>query len=626
MIPGLMLDAAGFDVPSATGDGGDASDGSDGADASDAVNCDGGAVCSGACTSLESDANHCGACGRACPAVTGGVPTCSAGVCGFACAAGFERVGAGCEIAAPRQIAPISGAIVASRSPRFSWSPVAGGDASILEICSDAMCAHVLATVESTTSMAASPRVLGPGLWFWRMRGRVGGVAGTRTSPIWEVSVGFEDRPTSATIGYTVDFNRDGLADFVAGAPSADSAVPGEAVVMLGVAGGLPVAGTILHSPRGSLSEFGASTAVGDVNGDGFSDVVMGFATRGATAFGLSVHLGGDRGISDSPDAFIDPPATARSMFGATLAFVGDLNADGYGDVVATDNFAVGTPGGSAYVLLGGAAGLGPVPSVIPSPAPTAHTFGTSLAGIGDADADGFADFVIGAPVDAPTGSLAYIFRGGTDGASSARPVVLADPTLTDATIGQNVARAGDVDGDGFADVLLSRWPSSTTSTEGAVLVVFGGAGPALGSARVTIVPPSTATGLYVTIFAGSIGDVDNDGYSDFALAMAGSDAGNVVWQRGSSTRSFPLGGSGLTRASSRCGGRQVSATGSAGDVDGDRAPDLLVGCSSIRVAGITSPPDLIYLFRSRAGTLDPPVAIPSAVGADNQFGNPLGL
>ncbi|MEI8258217.1 MAG: hypothetical protein WCJ30_21270, partial [Deltaproteobacteria bacterium] len=204
VIPGWTLDAAGFDVPGATDDAADA--------AADAVVCDGGTVCAGSCASLADDANNCGACGRACPGVVGGVPTCGAGVCGFACAAGFGRVGGGCDAVVPRQVAPISGAIVASRVPRFSWSSAPGGDAGILEICSDPVCAHVIATVESTTAAADSPRVLGPGVWFWRLRGRTAGAVSTLASPIWEVSVGIENRPTGATIGFTVDFNRDGLA------------------------------------------------------------------------------------------------------------------------------------------------------------------------------------------------------------------------------------------------------------------------------------------------------------------------------------------------------------------------------------------------------------------------------
>jgi hypothetical protein len=157
---------------------------------------------------------------------------------------------------------------------------------------------------------------------------------------------------------------------------------------------------------------FGYDAAcAGDVNGDGYADVVFGAPGESPRAF---VYLGGAAGLSSNPTVFSQPPAQSVSLsypssqFGMSVARAGDVNGDGFADLV------VGEPGynsyaGAAYVYFGGATGVAGPPIVLLG----SGEFGESLAGAGDTDGDGFGDLVIGAPAGAGTASL---YRGGAKG------------------------------------------------------------------------------------------------------------------------------------------------------------------------------------------------------------------
>ena len=209
----------------------------------------------------------------------------------------------------------------------------------------------------------------------------------------------------------------------------------------------------------------------GDINGDGFDDIVVGGSE-------ITVYFGGPNGIAaqdifDANDRIFGDPQGTFVVDGA-----GDLNGDGFADI------AVGAPlrdlnpntvpveEGAAYVFLGGPTGLGAT-SVTQADTTilgtiTAERVGFTVAGPGDIDADGFDDLIIGALHYA--GSLdsegvAYIYRGSDQGIT-ASTIAEADSRLEASQSGAvrlgnlygiDAQGAGDVNSDGFIDIIVGK-------------------------------------------------------------------------------------------------------------------------------------------------------------------------
>ncbi|HJL14118.1 MAG TPA: FG-GAP-like repeat-containing protein [Sandaracinaceae bacterium LLY-WYZ-13_1] len=157
---------------------------------------------------------------------------------------------------------------------------------------------------------------------------------------------------------------------------------------------------------RSELDRLGRTlAAAGDVNGDGFDDVVIGAPQQNPESGAVYLYLGSADGVDDVVDAELT--RSEAMSFGSALAGPGDLDGDGYADVVVADG-----PRNEVYVYRGGPDGLEPEPAVaITRDAP----FGGSVSGLGDVDDDGYADFVVGVPGPSPLGNAGalLVYRGG---------------------------------------------------------------------------------------------------------------------------------------------------------------------------------------------------------------------
>jgi FG-GAP repeat protein/VCBS repeat protein len=273
----------------------------------------------------------------------------------------------------------------------------------------------------------------------------------------------------------------------------------------------------VLGGPDGTKADFGISVAsAGDVNGDGYADVVVGSwkGSVGNVEAWAQVYLGGPCGLQPTAASSLAGPVALAGVRGIAVASAGDLNGDGFGDVVVgadgTDHIARG-----ALVYLGGAGGLSSTAdAVIVSPSGPGGTSG-AVASAGDVNGDGFADLVLGADLVGALGH-AYIYLGGVSGVSTTAATTLTEPVGGGGAFGTAVASAGDVNGDGFADVVVGG---------GGAYLFFGGAGGVATTATAVLKGTEPDGGDFGDSVA-SAGDVDGDGFADIVVGAAGEKGG----------------------------------------------------------------------------------------------------
>jgi len=318
-----------------------------------------------------------------------------------------------------------------------------------------------------------------------------------------------------------------------------------------------------------------AVSAAGDVNGDGFADVLVG-AYRFAGALddqgSAAVFHGSVAGPSKLPDwtAVGDRPF---ANFGETVGAAGDVNGDGYDDVI------VGAPqAGNASLYLGSAAGLGASPAWTAQPGN--YNYGWSVAGAGDVNRDGYDDVLVSAlgfSHDQAYEGRVYAYLGSPAGLSTS-PAWAVEGNQAYADFGAWVASAGDVNGDGYADVIVGapRW-NDGQNDEGRVFVYLGSAA-GLGTSAAWSAESDQAGALF-GYWVASAGDVNGDGFGDVIVS-----ANTYAHGESGEGRAFVYQGSkaGLTSAPTWTteSDQRTALAGavSSGDLDGDGYGDVLVG------------------------------------------------
>lgn len=279
-----------------------------------------------------------------------------------------------------------------------------------------------------------------------------------------------------------------------------------------------------------------------DIDGDGDSEIIVGCRAcdaidgMGPSIGALLIYDGGPT-ADTTPARFEHPGREMYSRFGQSVA-AGDIDGDGFADVLvsAPTEDTPAPDGGAVYWLRGSAGGLvldpGRVVRIVSSSlAPDSGFFGNSLAVAGDVDGDGDRDVVVAATGESPDGSYysgtIYLIRGTPAGLESMAHA-LARPYLPpESKVGFDVTGPGDLDGDGLADIVAGAAgysPDGTLHEAGRILVWRGAVGDALDMARF-IDPPDRMNGdLFGASVAGGF-DADDDGLSD---VIVGCDQRNV--------------------------------------------------------------------------------------------------
>jgi hypothetical protein len=225
------------------------------------------------------------------------------------------------------------------------------------------------------------------------------------------------------------------------------------------------------------------------VNGDGYSDLAV-----KSNVGNVYVYVGGASGLGMTPIALADPALGSVDDFGESIACAGDVNGDGYADLVVGSGDAIG----SVYVYSGGPSGFGATHTTLSNPDPTGHKdFGYQLASAGDVNDDGYSDLAVATVLSAGDGGTArmssiYVYLGGSSGLGTLF-ATLNNPDPSNDGFGSSLGSGGDVNGDGHFDLAVGA--SDMSNSAGAVDVYPGGMSD-LGS-PVTIAGPASAGGTF---------------------------------------------------------------------------------------------------------------------------------
>ncbi len=347
---------------------------------------------------------------------------------------------------------------------------------------------------------------------------------------------------------------------------------------------------TILGASADDQSGFSVSNA-GDTNGDGFDDIVIGTVDTTSKSYVIFGNSSGFSNIdlsSFTNTQGFTVTGTAGTAAGYSVSGAGDVNGDGFDDVII-GQFGANSNAGLSHVIYGKSSGLTDITltSMTSSQgfsiagANSLDDSGYSVSGAGDINGDGYDDIVIGAFQASSFKGVTYVIFGN----ATLSNINLATLTMsqgfsitgvnTEDRSGNWVSNAGDVNGDGYADIIIGAYKAN--SNDGKAYVIFGQASDFSNINLVSLNSTQgfsvTGAGGYMGITVSGAGDMNGDGYSEVVI---GSGIGSyVIFGNSSSFSNIDISNMTSNQGFTITGGG--SAVSNAGDVNGDGYADIII-------------------------------------------------
>ncbi|MEW5985467.1 MAG: VCBS repeat-containing protein [Chloroflexota bacterium] len=439
-----------------------------------------------------------------------------------------------------------------------------------------------------------------------------------------------ESNQENALFGYWVstagDVNGDGYADAIVGAYNYDNGETdeGRAFAYYGSSTGLSLTANWTAESNQAGANFGNPVGTaGDVNGDGYADVVVGASAfdNGQTNEGqVFVYYGSVSGLNSSANWTADGNQDL-AYFGGSAGTAGDVNGDGYADlIVGAGTYDNGqTDEGAVFVYHGAADGLSTTANWTAESDQDSSYFGYPIHTAGDVNGDGYTDIIVGAyQYDNGQSGEGRIFAYyGSEGGLSLTPDWTAESDQDYAYFGNPVDTTGDVNGDGYTDVIARAYAYDNGQTnEGAVFVYHGSASGLSLSPNWTA--ESNQVNAYFGTTAGAAGDINGDGYGDVIVGASSYENGWAFVYHGSA------GGLNLTpnwmAEGDQAGAQFGWPVGTAGDVNGDGYSDVIIGSHAYDNGGGSEGRTFVY-HGSAAGLS----TLPSWTAGGDQSGAQFG-
>lgn len=427
----------------------------------------------------------------------------------------------------------------------------------------------------------------------------LGSSTGLSNEPPWRAKGQQAHARLGTCVASAGDVNGDGYDDVITCAPYHDDAYADEGRVFVyhGSGSGLPSEPSTVLDGEQAGACFGFSAAgAGDVNGDGFGDVIVGApGYDGSLADTGQVFLfyGSKEGL-DETAGWVGRADFAGSRFGASVSPAGDVNGDGYSDIIVGAHLysAKEEMEGAAFVYYGSATGPAGAPGWRVEGGQGRAELGRSVAAAGDLNADGFDDIVVGAldyDNDHVDEGRVFIYYGSSSGLGNA-PDWMAESDRVEAYFGSPVAAAGDVNNDGFGDVLVGAYLyDDARENEGRVFVYYGGR-TGVGMPLYASLQCATAGAALGHSVSGA-GDVNGDGFADIAAGAVGYTSEHAAQGACFVYHGSPEGID--TQPAWSAEGRHAQAwfgysVSKAGDVNGDGFGDVIIGAPCDKLSNET--------------------------------------